>query len=525
MLVGLDGFELSIAERLMDEGRLPVLKRLRDGGAHMVLDHGPAKRTGLAWEHVATGLSPDAAKRWSAVDFDPSRYAVTQKPTSLLPFAAALPRRTVVFDPPYFDLRRTPGVRGLVNWGAHDPGVATFARPDGLLAEMEARFGPYPAGEWIYGFVWPSVERTERLGRDLAAALDRRSEITMWLFGERLPDWDFGFTVVSEYHSAVEALWHGSDPAHPLHALPSAGPARRGLEAVYEAGDRMLGRLVDRFPEATFVVFNLHGMGTNNADVADLALLPELLYRHAFGRALMRDPVWPVTGSGVPVITSDSGWEDEIDRVLPRAIRRPGRMRRGLSLLRRSLGLGSGHPALSLDWMPGARYRRFWPAMRAFAFPSFYDGQIRINLKGREADGMVDPGDYDSVCDEVEALIAECRDPLTGRPVAASIRRLPDPLERGPSDTDILILWQGTPIGFDHPRLGRIGPLPFRRPGGHTGERGYASISGPGIARRDLGTRSAFDVVPTVIDLLGAEPLPTSGSSFAADLRAEPVPA
>ena len=524
MLIGLDGFELSIAERLMDEGRLPVLARLRESGAHMILDHGPAKRTGLAWEHVATGLSPDAAKRWSAVDFDPADYSVRQAPTRMVPFAGALPRRTVVFDPPYFDLRRTPGVRGLVNWGAHDPGVGTFARPDGLLAEMESRFGPYPALEWIYGFVWPSVERTRRLGRNLVAALDRRSDMTAWLFGERLPDWDLGFTVISEYHSAIEALWHGADPAHPLHRLPSAEPARLGLEAVYEAGDRMIGRLAERFPDAALIVFNLHGMGANNADVPDMALLPELLYRHSFGRARMRDPVWPVTDAGVPVITGDSRWEHEIDRVLPAGLRRPGFARRAIAAVRQRLGLGEARD-LSLDWMPGARYRRYWPRMRAFAFPSFYDGQVRINLKGREAAGLVDPADYESVCHEIETLLAECSDPLTGLRVAASVRRLPRPLERARSEADLIILWQGAPLGFDHPRLGRIGPLPCRRPGGHTGERGYACIAGPGIARGDLGTRSAFDIVPTVIDLLGAGPLPTSGSSFAPDLRAEPVPA
>jgi predicted AlkP superfamily phosphohydrolase/phosphomutase len=525
MLVGLDGFELSLAERLMDQGRLPVLKRLGESGAHMVLDHGPARRTGLAWEHVATGLSPDDAGRWSAVDFDPSTYSVRQVPTRMLPFAGALPRRTVVFDPPYFDLRRSPGVRGMVNWGAHDPGVEAFARPDGLLAEMEERFGAYPASEWIYGFVWPSVERTERLGLDLVAALDRRSDMTNWLFGERLPEWDLGFTVVSEYHSAIEALWHGTDPAHPLHGLPSGEPALRGIEAVYEAGDRMIGRLVDQFPDAVFVVFNLHGMAGNNADVPDMALLPELLYRQNFGRALMRDPVWPVIDSGVPVIAGDRRWEDEIDRVLPPMLRRPGMAGRGIAALRRRLGFVGEGGDLSLAWMPGARYRRFWPRMRAFAFPSFYDGQVRINLKGRESNGVVDPADYDSACDEVETLLAECSDPLTGRPVTASVERLPRPLERGPSGADMIILWQGAPLGFDHPRLGRIGPLPYRRPGGHTGERGYACIAGPGIAHRDLGTRSAFDIVPTVIELLGAAPLPTSGASFADDLRAEPVPA
>ena len=42
---------------------------------------------------------------------------------------------------------------------------------------------------------------------------------------ERLPGWDLAIMVVSEFHSAIEALWHGYDPAHPLHHLPSVASA------------------------------------------------------------------------------------------------------------------------------------------------------------------------------------------------------------------------------------------------------------------------------------------------------------
>lgn len=516
MMIGLDGFELSIAERMMDEGRLPALQRLRGSGAHMVLDHGPWKRTGLAWEHVSSGLDPAGSGRWSAVDFDPRTYAVTQRPTVTTPFAAALPCRTVVFDPPYFDLGKAPGVRGLVNWGAHDPGVEQSARPGSLLDETMARFGPYPAKEHLYGFTWPSEERSEALGQGLIRAVELRSAMTEWLFAERLPDWELGFTVVSEYHSAIEALWHGVDPSHPLHSLPSAEPARRGLEGVYEAGDRMLGRMLDLFPDARFAVFNLHGMGANNADVADMALLPELLHRHSFGRAAMGQGSWPLTADGVPVITGSGTWEDEVDRVLPRGLRRPGPFRRALSSLHRRLRHRAGPESLSLDWMPGSRYRRFWPRMRAFALPSFYDGQIRINLKGREADGLVDPADHASDCDEIEILLRECRDAITGAPVVAAVERTPHPERLTGSQADLLVQWAGAPVGFVHPQLGTIGPLPYRRPGGHTGARGFAYFRGPGIQAGDYGTRSAFDVVPTVIELLlGSPALRTTGESFA----------
>ncbi len=85
LVIGLDGFEQSIANRLMEAGRMPHLQQLIGRAARMDLDHGPARRTGLAWEHFATGLSPSGAQRWSAVTFDPHRYSCRQEPTRLPP--------------------------------------------------------------------------------------------------------------------------------------------------------------------------------------------------------------------------------------------------------------------------------------------------------------------------------------------------------------------------------------------------------------------------------------------------------
>jgi hypothetical protein len=280
--------------------------------------------------------------------------------------------------------------------------------------------------------------------------------------------------------------------------------------------------MMKRLPDARFAIFNLHGMGGNNADVADMLLLPELLYRHAFGRACAGDGGWATTGAGVPVITSERGWEDEVDRALPRALRRPGRIRRAAAAVRRRLGGGGADRGLALDWMPSARYRRFWPLMPAFALPSFYDGQIRINLKGREARGIVDPADYGAACDTVEALLRACRDALTGQPVVAAIHREDRPDRPGGPEADLLVEWAGAPLGLVHPLHGRIGPFPYRRPGGHTGGKGVAWLAGPGIRPGDYGTRSAFDLVPTIVDLLGGEADGrTSGESF----RREVAPA
>src|SRR5439155_1576642 len=162
-----------------------------------------------------------------------------------------------------------------------------------------------------------------------------------------------------------EPLWHGIDPSHRLHGLASAAPAAAALEAVYRAIDRLVGRLVEAFPAAEIAVFAMHGMGPNDADVACMLLLPELLFRHAFG--------------------------------LPRR--------------------------------------------------------------------------YGAVRDEIVELLQACRDPLSGEAVVERVHfPAGEPARLGPSEADISVIWRRAPLGLAHPRHGRIGPVPFRRTGGHTGD-------------------------------------------------------
>jgi predicted AlkP superfamily phosphohydrolase/phosphomutase len=157
--------------------------------------------------------------------------------------------------------------------------------------------------------------------------------------------------------------------------------------------------------------------------------------------------------------------------------------------------------------------------MTAFALPSFYDGRIRINLSGRESGGRVAVSEYEAVCDEIEALLVACRDPATGNEIVQDIERVASrvPLTLGPTESDMVVVWKGTFCALDHPTLGRVGPVPFRRPGGHTGRFGMAYVSSVKLEAGDKGVRSSFDVVPTLIELLG-EPLP-EGLSGASLLR------
>ena len=520
LAIFLDGYEQSLGQQLMAAGAMPAMSRFAASSARFLLDYGPAQRTGLAGEHVATGLSPEAAQRWSAVHFDPRSYAVWQEGTRLRPFAADLKCRTVVFDAPYFDLNAAPTVRGVVSWGAHDPGVVAASRPSSLLAEFTERFGPYPAREWIYGFAWPSPEKCRVMGSSLAHAVDLRAEGAHWLLSDRCPDWDLALVTVSEPHSVIEGLWHGIDSNHRLHRLPSAAPAGAGIRAVYQAVDRLIGRLIAAFPDALTVVFAMGGMGPNRSDVPSMLLLPELMYRNAFGSAFFRQPPeWGSSPDGfpVPLLDADS-WGDRMATGFPvpgesRARQLAARVlpTRIKSVLRRALTRPEKqqHPThVSLSWMPAARYQPFWDSMPAFALPSYYDGRVRLNLIGRERKGVVEIADYQRVLAGVESLVRACIDPATGESAVEFVEYPAprDPRELASTQADLIVVWKGSATCLEHPSLGRIGPLPYRRTGGHTGPFGMAYIQADRASVGDHGIRSAFDVVPTIIELTGCRP-------------------
>lgn len=527
LVIGLDGYEAGVADRMMREGKLPALAALTRRSAQVNLDHGAAKRTGLAWEHFSTGLAPDAAERWSAVHFDPATYRCVQKGTAQRPFPAGLAAKTVVFDPPYFDLARAPEVRGIVAWGAHDPGTKLTGNPAGLIAEARERGGDYPADPWTYGFTWPSAARSERMGDALIAAVKHRERTARWLLQERATDWDLAIVVVSELHSALEALWHGMDEGHPLHGHASAAAARRGVEGVYEAVDDFVESLVRSCPDVAVLAFSMHGMGPNESDVASMALLAELMYRRQFGEELLRASQGASEiAAGVPGLgAEDHDWAKHVRACFSGSFEAPERSPRASAkhVLGRLLPeplkrkLRAGPTSHSLDWMPAAWYSRYWRDMDAFALPSFYDGQIRVNLRGREADGRVALADYDATLQSIEDTIRACVDPRTGRSVVREIVRTHrgDPLGLGPTEADLIVVWEGASLAFAHPELGTLGPLPYRRTGGHTGPHGIALLSGSGIAPGFYGERSAFDVVPTILEHIAASAdRKLSGASF-----------
>jgi hypothetical protein len=161
---------------------------------------------------------------------------------------------------------------------------------------------------------------------------------------------------------------------------------------------------------------------------------------------------------------------------------------------------------------PPMWYSPAWPRMKAFALPTFSEGYVRINLRGREAAGIVEPSDYERVCEEVVSMVSDVTNARTGEPLVKRVERTRSgPEDRDPRrpDPDLIVLWRSDPADVvDSPTLGRIGPLPFNRSGSHV-HRGFLLAAGPSIPSGAVLPRGqALDIAPTILALMGA-PIPS----------------
>jgi predicted AlkP superfamily phosphohydrolase/phosphomutase len=151
-----------------------------------------------------------------------------------------------------------------------------------------------------------------------------------------------------------------------------------------------------------------------------------------------------------------------------------------------------------------------WSKTRAFTLPSDSEGCIRINLKGREPRGIVEPGEpYVALCHEIRARLAELTNPVTGERAVRQVwlRQEVFPGDRQEHLPDLIVTWnpQAPFTALSSPHCARVeGGSPDPRPGTHS-PYGFLLAWGAGIPHADQGQGHLLDVAPTVLHLLALQ--------------------
>jgi predicted AlkP superfamily phosphohydrolase/phosphomutase len=530
--IGLDAGDPNLIEKWMEQGHLKNLKALRDRGAYGRLKTFEYYRAETPWTTFLTGCSPDKTGYWAPVKMKEGTYKV--EAIEAYDFAEYQPfyalgddYRVAVFDMPQAPLSDgVNGVQGLA-WGAHSPQTPTHSKPETFLAEIIAKHGEHPTLHKDFASIL-DIPALQKLQEKLEVGINRRSQICKDLLQRE--NWDFFLTIFGETHSAGHYFWHLSQPDHPLYSVVGNRYPGDPMLEIFEAIDRAISEIISAAPEnANVVVFAAHGMDFNNMDLPSMVFLPEFLYRWSFpGKTgfangkMDKTPRGPLVGPRAKRGFMGTYWGLRSDDHPLRGFLRRNLPSKIFNRIQPLFGSVSDPDLISpyqmnekgdpLSFQTPCWYQPAWPRMKAFALPSFSEGYIRINLKGREPQGIVDPSEYDAVCDEITEQLHKLKDSRTGEPMVQKVVRTrsnaTDSDPRRP-DADLVVIWQDKCASdtVESPEIGRIGPVPFNRTGSHRSD-GFLTLAGPNIEPGSvLPSGHSLDLAPTLLALLEA-PIP-----------------
>ena len=437
---------------------------------------------GAVWPSFYTGVSPAEHSRYCFKQLRPGTYDTPRfRPTDVTcpPFWETLSRankKVAVIDVP--KTFPSPNLNGIhiVDWGAHDP-EKFETWPAHLSQDIQNRFGKDALGD-CNGDRTHATEFT-RLVEILKSRAAQKTNLTTYFLEQG--EWDCFLTVYSESHCVGHQCWHLHDPEHPRHNPDVAKMTGDLIKDVYIMLDTEIGKLLERSGPDTVVMFLAsHGMGPH------------------YDASFLLDTILQRLEVGVPMS-------------LPKRIKVAKKVKHPWKKLPypiRQLAL----PLIT--WIKDQLILKTSPIhlRKWFKVPNndVYGG-IRINLKGREPQGIVEAGlQFEQTCQALTDDLLKFTNLDTGESLVTRVLRTSDIYKGKYVDhlPDLLVEWnRTTPISRIHsPKTGPIeGQYTKCRTGDHQ-PQGMFILSGPGIkAGKVEQSVTVMDLAPTIGDLLNVD--------------------
>jgi predicted AlkP superfamily phosphohydrolase/phosphomutase len=469
------------------EARLPTLHRLmREGGTALLRSIGGTFDAAV-WPSIHTGCLPGKHGQYSWHTRPPGTDAMlfSSGRTYRQPFWKLLRDERVCRRRPSILLVDTPstspfsddGLTQLIGWGERSP---TFqgSWPPELYDEVVTRYGRYP--RWVDD---DRLSRSMLKERRQLRTLERLARVRTRLLRDILRErpWDFCLASYSETHYGGHAFHRYLRPGTWGYDERRAARLGDSLAEIYRAVDRGIGELLDLISDDTNVVV-FSGQGFRPAP-SGRQLLPQVLTALGYQvrRAASRTPRALTT----------------VRAAVPRSVRRR---------LDARVSLETRERLMTRAWVEATD----WSRTRAVAEPEFGRGWVRINLRGREPRGIVEPGaEYDSLCEEIAGELRALTDAQTGAPAISEVVRR-DSFIDGPNAEDLpdlLVRWSSDGIlrSVRHPQLGVFSDdLTDAHATVHDDEA-FLVAAGPDIrAGATVEGGHIVDIAPTLLYLMDA---------------------
>ncbi|MBT8403461.1 MAG: alkaline phosphatase family protein [Gemmatimonadetes bacterium] len=491
-----DSAALPLLEEMLDDGRLPTLAALRARGRWDTID---AKATFLqssTYMTLCTGVDVRnhgiySAVPWSASDQRPRFMYTYPHPPTIWERLTAAGRRSLIVDPILAWWPSTMEGVFLSGWQFEDRMVSRgLSLPGGMRRDLGRRHGRPPRLDDVYGT--RQVSDLLRWRERLVAAPDRVADATLDLLGRE--DFDLIWLNFGCAHKAGHHFWDPLAVTEGDVSEDDQRTLRSGLTAVYEAVDAAMGRVLEALPDsADIMVFSPTGMAAN---VSRADLLPGMLEAVISGpggaartTAAQRSPIWTLR-STLPI-----SWRQAIARTLP--------------------------DRMVADLATRMYHSKDWGQTRITTVPGENKGYLRVNLKGREREGIVDPSEVDALVAQVREGLLSFTDP-DGSPSIAKVEHMPEMTDEGSHVDqlpDLVVYWGDRPPDRQlthvqsevHGRVDRRG-VGSGRSGNHVDDAWVVRVTGPSrMSELDRPLRIT-DIGATACGLLGADMSGLTGS-------------
>jgi len=388
LAIGIDAAEATFVRQLIELGEMPALRGLLEDGQWLRVDSPAHIGSGAVWPTFMTGVEPATHGMYSEWSWIPEAMGLTRyHGRNLTPFWKSLAQQKIslgVFDVPF---ALPVGVsRGfeVCEWWAHDAtGAGLQAGPNEILSLVkQVPAHPLSANRFV-DTTPDDLSNLKELTTACIEGVKSRGMLAQRLIRKTKPQ--LTVMVFPEIHHAGHQMWHTVEPDHQFYEGRELSRERAKeplLREVYRAVDGQIADLIKLAGSgATVLVFALHGM------------------RPAVGFPAFLGPLLTERGFSNLESWASQTWNRRARSLLSATKRHtPDGLKRVYYKLTPT---AATHKLAQPTMLP----LYDWKTTRAFSLPTDQYGWIRVNLAGREAQGIVSPDQYEETCEELKAML------------------------------------------------------------------------------------------------------------------------
>ena len=396
-VIGIDGATFEIIKPNLH--KLPTFSKLVKQGASGFLKSTIPPLSPAAWTSIVTGTNPGRhgifdffAETSDGYDLKLS-YLKKRKSKAIWHILNENGKKTVIVNFPF--TYPPEKVNGLMVSGLGSPGMeSNFTYPNSLKQELLDNVPDYRIDVDVEEFY---LNHKSIFVNDIYHLTEARKRAVLYLMEEK--DWDFFMVIFVGSDRLQHFLWD----TH-LQMNTSKGAIRYNvILKYYELIDSIISEILQKLDENTinFIVSD-HGFKQVKRDfyinnwLKSIGLL-YLKSQGSFSAWLIKHGFTTESSNAVLMRHAHSKWYKILHKVIPKCL---------ISFF-----------ALNLS-----NIRKYcdWHKTKAFSY-SFTGQGLRINLKGREQNGIVNPEEYNDLRDSIAFKLSKLTEPETGRKIVSKI--------------------------------------------------------------------------------------------------------